>query len=210
MTKGTATGSSAPDLLDFVRRTAMNTYASSQRLQEVAKNYEPKATYPGTGLANRLKLAAQLIEAGTGARIFYVSIDGFDTHAGQGGAAGAHANLLGEVSGAVAAFYKDLAARGHRDRVCVMTFSEFGRRAKENGSNGTDHGSAAPMFLAGGRVRAGAVGDHPSLTKIPDGNLAHHTDFRRVYAAVLEQWLGLDAKAVLGDGFKPLEVFKKA
>jgi uncharacterized protein (DUF1501 family) len=210
VTKGTATGSTQPDLLDFVRRTAMNTYASSQRLQEVAKNYQPKADYPGTGLATRLKLAAQLIEAGTGARIFYVSIDGFDTHAGQGGAAGQHANLLGEVSGAIAAFVKDLSARGHKDRVCVMTFSEFGRRAKENGSNGTDHGSAAPMFLAGGRVKAGAVGAHPSLTKLPDGNLVHHTDFRRVYAAVLDQWLGLDAKAVLGDGFKPLEVFKKA
>jgi uncharacterized protein (DUF1501 family) len=197
-----------PNLLDFVRRTAMNTYASSQRLAEVGKNYQPKATYPGTALANRLKLAAQLIEAGTGARIFYVSIDGFDTHAGQGGANGQQANLLREVSGAIAAFVKDLSARGHKDRVCVMTFSEFGRRAKENGSHGTDHGSAAPMFLAGGRVKAGAVGVHPSLTMLPDGNLVHHTDFRRVYAAVLEQWLGLDAKAVLGDGFPPLEVFK--
>jgi uncharacterized protein (DUF1501 family) len=210
VTKGTATGSSQPDLLDFVRRTAMNTYASSQRLQEVAKNYEPKATYPNTPLANRLKLAAQLIEAGTGARIFYVSIDGFDTHAGQGGSSGHHADLLGQVSGAIAAFYKDLSARGQKDRVCVMTFSEFGRRARENGSHGTDHGSAAPMLLVGGRVKAGPVGEHPSLTKIPDGNLAHHTDFRRVYAAVLEHWLGLAAKPVLGDGFEPLEVFKKA
>ncbi len=214
VTKGEPGGLSprtrSADLLDFVRRTAMNTYASSQRLQEVGKNYQPKATYPNTGLANRLKLAAQLIEAGTGARLFYVSIDGFDTHAGQGGAAGHHANLLGEVSGAIAAFYKDLAARGHKDRVCVMTFSEFGRRARENGSHGTDHGSAAPMFLVGGRVKAGAVGDHPSLTKLQDGNLAHHTDFRRVYAAVLEHWLGLDAKPVLGDGFEPLGVFKTA
>jgi uncharacterized protein (DUF1501 family) len=208
--KGTPAGTGQPDLLDFVRRTAMNTYAISQRLQDVAKNYQPKATYPGTGLATRLKLAAQLIEAGLGARIFYVSIDGFDTHAGQGGATGAHANLLGEVSGAVTAFYKDLKARGHGDRVCVMTFSEFGRRAKENGSNGTDHGSAAPMFLVGGKVKAGAVGDHPSLAKLADGNLVHHTDFRRVYAAVLETWLGVESKPVLGEGFKPLGVFKSS
>ena len=207
VTKGGAGGSG--QLLDFVRRTAMNTYASSQRLQEVAKNYQPKATYPNTGLANRLKLAAQLIDAGLGARIFYVSIDGFDTHAGQGGATGAHANLLTEVSGAIAAFYKDVSARGHKDRVCVMTFSEFGRRAKENGSNGTDHGSGAPMLLVGGKVKAGAIGAHPSLAKLEDGNLVHHTDFRRVYAAMLEDWLGLEAKPVVGAGFKPLEVFKK-
>lgn len=198
------------NLLDFVRRTAVNTYASSDRLQEVAKGYEPKATYPNTGLANRLKLAAQLIDAGVGARVFYVSLDGFDTHAGQGGATGAHANLLGELSGAVAAFYKDVSARGHGDRVCVMTFSEFGRRAKENGSAGTDHGSGAPMFLVGGKVKSGVVGDHPSLTELEDGNLKHAVDFRRVYAAVLKDWLGVETSGILGEGFEPLGVFNKS
>src|SRR5205823_2325251 len=155
-------------LLDFVQKTALNTYASSQKLQEIGKNYEPKVPYPATGLANRMKLCAQLIDAGLGARIFYVSVDGFDTHANQGGPAGSHANLLTEVSGAITAFYKDLAARGHKDRLCVMTFSEFGRRAKENGSKGTDHGSGAPMFLVGGKVKAGAVGEHPSFEKLED------------------------------------------
>lgn len=201
---------SSNNLLDFVRRTAVNTYASSERLQAVGKNYVPKSTYPTTGLANRLKLAAQLIDAGVGARIFYLSIDGFDTHSGQGGATGAHANLLGEVSGAIASFYQDLAARGHGDRVCIMTFSEFGRRAKENGSNGTDHGSGAPMFLVGGKVKAGLVGEHPSLTKLEDGNLKHSLDFRRVYAAILGEWLGIDAKEVLGKGFEPAAVFRKS
>jgi uncharacterized protein (DUF1501 family) len=201
---------SSQQMLDFVRRTALNTYTSSQRLQEVGKNYQPKATYPNTGLGNRLKLAAQLIDAGVGARVFYVSIDGFDTHAGQGGATGAHAKLLGEVSGAITAFYKDVSARGHRDRVCVMTFSEFGRRAKENGSHGTDHGSGAPMFLVGGKVQAGIIGVHPSLTKLEEGNLVHAIDFRRVYAAVLERWLGVEAKPVVGNGFEPLGVFRKA
>lgn len=197
-----------PDLLDFVKRTATTTYASTEKLASVGKNYTPKATYPTTALANRLKLAAQLIDAGVGARLFYVSIDGFDTHAGQGGATGSHANLLGTVSGAIAAFYRDLAARGHGERVCVMTFSEFGRRAKENGSKGTDHGSGAPMFLVGGRVKAGVVGEHPSLTKLDDGNLAHATDFRTVYAAVLGEWLGIDPTKVLGKGFEPAKVFK--
>jgi uncharacterized protein (DUF1501 family) len=200
-------GSGEPDLLDFVRRTAANSYASSDKLQKLGKGYVPKATYPATQLANRLKLAAQLIDGGIGARIFYVSIDGFDTHAGQGGATGSHANLLTAVSGAVAAFYKDVAARGHGDRVCVMTFSEFGRRAKENGSHGTDHGSAAPMFLVGGKVKAGVIGQHPSLTKLDEGNLVHHTDFRRVYASLLTDWLGLDAVKVLGKGFDALPLF---
>jgi uncharacterized protein (DUF1501 family) len=196
-----------PNLLDFVKRTAVNTYESSRRLQEIGKNYQPKVPYPNTGLANRLKLAAQLIDADLGARIFYLSIDGFDTHASQ---ALAHANLLREVSDAMTAFYKDMAARGHKDRVLLMTFSEFGRRARENGSKGTDHGSAAPMLLVGGQVKSGVVGDHPSLTKLEMGNLKHHTDFRQVYAAVLDRWLGVASKDVLGSGFQPVEVFKKA
>jgi uncharacterized protein (DUF1501 family) len=194
-----------PGLLDFVQRTAANTYASSRRLQEIGKNYQPKVPYPNTPLAERLKLAAQLIDAGFGARLFYVALDGFDTHATQ---APAHANLLGQLSGAMTAFFKDLAARGHRDRVLVMTFSEFGRRAKENGSKGTDHGSAAPMLLVGGRVKAGVVGEHPSLTALEMGNLKHHTDFRRVYAAVLDRWLGVPSKDVLGAAFEPVDIFK--
>jgi uncharacterized protein (DUF1501 family) len=195
-----------PNLLDFVSRTASNTYASSKRLAEVGKNYEPKATYPANNaLANRLKLAAQLIDAGLGARIFYVSIDGFDTHAAQ---ATTHANLLGQVSDAMSAFYKDLSARGHKDRLMMMTFSEFGRRAAENGSKGTDHGSAAPMLLVGGKVNGGVVGAHPSLTKLEMGNLAHHTDFRQVYAAILDGWLGISSKDVLGEKFEAVKILK--
>jgi uncharacterized protein (DUF1501 family) len=192
-------------LLDFVKRTAVNTYESSRRLQEIGKNYQPKVPYPNTGLANRLKLAAQLIDAGLGARIFYVAIDGFDTHANQ---QANHGNLLKEVSDAMTAFYRDLAARGHKDRLLLMTFSEFGRRAQENGSRGTDHGSAAPMLLVGGKVKPGVVGAHPSLTKLEMGNLKHHTDFRQVYAAVLERWLGVSSAPVVGGGFTPLDVFR--
>jgi len=198
-------GGKKPGLLDFVQQTAVNTYASSKRLQELAKNYEPKTPYPATGLANRLKLAAQLIEADLGARVYYVTIDGFDTHANQ---LQTHANLLREVSDAMTAFFKDLSGRGQRDRVLMMTFSEFGRRARENGSKGTDHGSAAPMFLVGGKVKSGVVGEHPSLTDIPMNKLKHHTDFRQVYAAVLEQWLGVPAKDVLGGDYKAVQVFK--
>ena len=203
-----AAGNAGPgqaNLLDFVQRTAVNTYASSRRLQEVGRSYQPRVPYPNTALANHLRLAAQLIDGGLGARLFYVSIDGFDTHAGQ---AQAHAGLLDQVSGAMTAFFRDMAARGHRDRVLMMTFSEFGRRARENGSRGTDHGSAAPMLLVGGRVRPGLVGAHPSLTELEAGNLRHHTDFRQVYAAVLDRWLGVPSRQVLGQEFQPVDVFR--
>src|SRR5205085_172056 len=107
--EGAVAKPNAPGLMDFVSRTAANTYAQSKRLAEVGKNYQPKSPYPNTPLATKLRLAAQLINAEVGSRIFYVSIDGFDTHATQ---APAHANLLGTVSGAITAFYKDLKARG--------------------------------------------------------------------------------------------------
>src|SRR5205085_6899128 len=109
-------------------RTAVITHATSHRLQALAPTHEPRVPYPASALANHLRLAAQLIDAGLGARLFYVTLDGFDTHAGQ---AGPHANLLREVSDAISAFYRDLAQRGHRDRLLIMTFSEFGRRAPE-------------------------------------------------------------------------------
>jgi uncharacterized protein (DUF1501 family) len=200
-----ASGKAGPDLLQFVKRTAVNTYASSKRLQDIGKNYTPRVPYPDTALAGRLKLAAQLIDANLGARVFYVALDNFDTHANQ---AVTHAQLLGQLSAAMTAFYKDMAARGHKDRILTMTFSEFGRRADENGSKGTDHGSGAPMLLVGGKVNAGIVGAHPDLTKLDNGNLRHHTDFRQVYAAVLDKWLGVSSKDVLGREYKAVDVLK--
>jgi len=199
------TAATTPDLLDFVRRTATQTYASSRRLQEIGRNYQPRVPYPASALGNHLKMSAQLIDAGLGARLFYVTLDGFDTHAGQ---AGPHANLLRDVSDSITAFYRDLSARGHGERVLIMTFSEFGRRARENGSRGTDHGSGAPMLLVGGRVRSGVIGDHPSLTNLDDGNLRHHTDFRQVYATILDRWLGVPSRQVLGQAYTPVEVLR--
>ena len=198
-------GQGAGGLLQFVEKTAADTYASSRRLQEIGKNYQPKATYPNTPLAMRLKLAAQLIDADLGARIFYVSIEGFDNHAAQ---AATHANLLTQVSGAMTAFFKDLAVRGHRDRILMMTFSEFGRRVKENGSRGTDHGAAAPMLLVGGKVKAGPFGKNPDLADLNIGNLKYTTDFRRVYATILDQWLGVSSRDVLGGKYEPVAVLK--
>ncbi len=192
-------------LLDFVQRTSVNTYSSSERLREVGQNYSPATPYPGTALGNHLRLAAQLIDAGLGARLFYVSLGGFDTHASQ---AGTHANLLNQLSSAMTAFYRDMEQKGHANRILMMTFSEFGRRARENGSRGTDHGTAAPMFLVGGRVRSGVVGEHPSLTDLVAGNFRHHTDFRQVYAAILDNWLGVSSRQVLGQQFQPIQILQ--
>ncbi|MFO0964885.1 MAG: DUF1501 domain-containing protein [Gemmataceae bacterium] len=195
-----------PSLLDFVNRTATATYASTRRLAEIGRTYTPRVPYPATPLGNHLRTAAQLIDAGIGARLFYVSLDNFDTHANQ---APLHARLLTDLSEAVSAFFRDMSERGQRDRILMMTFSEFGRRARENGSQGTDHGSAAPMFLIGGRVRTGLIGAHPSLTTLEDGNLVHHTDFRRVYAAICDHWLGVPSRQVVGEGFAPVDVLRR-
>ena len=201
--EGVAQGAGQPGLLDFVQRTAANTYASSRRLQEVGKNYQPKVPYPNSALANHLKVAAQLIDGGLGARLFYVSIGNFDTHANQ---LNTHANLLRQLSEAMTAFYQDMAARGHKDRILMMTFSEFGRRAHENGSRGTDHGAAAPMLLVGGKVQAGVIGRHPSLTDLAMDNIKHAVDFRQVYATILEGWLGVASQEVLGDNFQTVSL----
>jgi uncharacterized protein (DUF1501 family) len=194
-----------PGLLDFVQRTAVQTYASSQRLAAIGRDYQPRVPYPQSALGNHLKLAAQLIDAGLGARLFYVTHDGFDTHAGQ---LPVHANLLRDVSDSITAFYRDLAARGQGERVLIMTFSEFGRRGHENGSQGTDHGSGAPMLLVGGRVRSGLVGAHPSLVNLQQGNIPFATDFRQVYATVLDEWLGAPSRQILGQEFAPVQVLR--
>jgi uncharacterized protein (DUF1501 family) len=156
-------------------------------------------------LANKLKTIAQLINAGLSTRIYYLTLDGFDTHANQGAA---HFGLLRELSDAVAAFFQDVGQRGNGNRVLLMTFSEFGRRVKENASAGTDHGAAAPMFLIGEALKPGLVGTHPSLTDLEDGDLRFHTEYRRVYATVLEHWLGWPSKMILGKTFEPLPLLE--
>jgi len=189
--------------LQFLQRNTLEAYATSGRIEEMAKNYNTPINYPGTELARKLKLIAQLIDSGLGTRIYYASLDGFDTHANQ---LPAHANLLKELGDAVKAFMDDLGHHGHRDRVLAMTFSEFGRRVKENGSRGTDHGSGAAMFLAGGKIKPGQIGKHPSLADLDDGDLKFHTDFRSVYASVLEEWLGCPSREVLGGEFTRLKL----
>jgi uncharacterized protein (DUF1501 family) len=193
-------GSNDP-LLGFLRRSTLTAYESSRRLEQLARPSGKNAKYPNYGLAQRLELIAQIIKAGFGTRIYYTSLDGFDTHANQ---LGTHAALLNELSDSVAAFHADLAAAGQADRVALLTFSEFGRRVRENASQGTDHGAAAPLFVVGPVKTPGLVGAHPSFDDLDDGDLKHHTDFRRVYATMLEHWLGCASAPVIGEGFAPL------
>ncbi len=191
------------DLVTFLQEGARAALRSSKQVQESLSRYKTDVKYPETSLARRLKTIAQLIDAGLSTRIYYLDLDGFDTHANQGAA---HANLLGELSGAVTAFTRNLDQHGHGQRALLMTFSEFGRRVRENASQGTDHGAAAPMFLAGGKVKPGLLGKYPSLTDLDEGDLKFTTDFRSVYAAVLGQWLGVPAEPVLGGEFPPIDV----
>jgi len=190
----TATGAADNELLNLVKASAEKTYASAKELDRV-KSEAKSAAYPESRLAGHMKLIAQMIDAGLPERIYYTSLGGFDTHAGQ---KEIHARLLTELSEAVAAFQKDISQKGQAKRVLLVTFSEFGRRVRENGSEGTDHGVASQMFLIGEKVQAGVIGDHPSLDDLTDGDLKHHTDFRRVYATVLDRWLKVPSEAILG------------
>lgn len=191
------------DLVAFIRRGTLAALQSSRQVQEAIRRYQTDVKYPESGLARRLKTVAQLIDSCLGARVYYLDLDGFDTHANQ---ATAHAGLLTELSGAVKSFIDDLTRHGHGKRVLVMTFSEFGRRVRENASQGTDHGAAAPMFLAGGRVRPGLLTKHPSMSDLDEGDLRFTIDFRSVYAGVLENWLGVPSEPVLAQKFTPLNV----
>ncbi len=195
-------------LLDFLRRCTLKAHTSTQRIEAVTNSAANIGGYPSFRLARTLRNIAQLIRADIGIRIFFAElggggIGGFDNHANQ---KGNHCALLHQLSESVAAFVDDLKRDKLLDRVLLMTFSEFGRTVKENGRRGTGHGAAAPIFLAGGKLKGGLIGAHPSLTDLVNGSPKVHTDFRRVYATVLDRWLGFESRSVLGKQFEPLDM----
>jgi uncharacterized protein (DUF1501 family) len=188
---------------DFLERTALDAQVSSDQILAASRKVQNMAAYPNSSLANNLKLIARLIGGGMSSQIFYASQGGYDTHTRQ---AGPHERLLTDVAASLKAFTDDLKAQGNFGRVLIMTFSEFGRRVAQNGSGGTDHGAAAPLFLIGGKVKAGLHGAYPSLAPadLLDGDLRHGTDFRSVYATVLEDWLKTSSMAVMGRTYPKL------
>jgi uncharacterized protein (DUF1501 family) len=200
--------SAGDDLLQFVRRRQVQTYTTLDKIQEVLQAPgNPNMNFGGGGLSSKLQLVARLIDKGFGTRVFYVNLDGFDTHSNQ---AGMHQQLLQELSDSVVNFFGALRPQGHDKRVLVMTFSEFGRRVNENGSKGTDHGSGSCLFVAGPGAKAGPVNKHPSLKPedLDGGDVKYNIDFRRVYATLLDRWLGCDSNAVLSGKFEHLELLK--
>ncbi len=186
----------------FLMRTALDAQVASDRIR-AAVAAGPTSNFPNSPFADQLQKVAAMIRAELPTRVYYVGMTGFDTHAGQ---AGRHVGLLRQFSTAMRAFYEELKATGHADRVLSMAFSEFGRRVRQNASGGTDHGTAGPTFLFGPMIRPGLHGSMPSLTELDKGDLAYSTDFRSIYAAVLEQWLKVDSTKALRKAFKPAAV----
>jgi uncharacterized protein (DUF1501 family) len=187
--------------LDFLQRTAMNARLSADAIAAAVAKYRSDVEYPQGQFSQSLRLVAQMIAGGLPSRVYFASLGGFDTHAGQ---SPAHPNLLRQFGQGVSAFLKDLRQQGNADRVLVVQFSEFGRRVAENASGGTDHGTAAPMFAFGKPVKAGLHGAYPNLADLDQGDLKHTIDFRRVYAAVLRDWLATKPEPILGGEFPPV------
>ncbi|MGA2395427.1 MAG: DUF1501 domain-containing protein [Candidatus Lustribacter sp.] len=173
----------------------------AEELPQLVAGYKPAGTYPATPFGRSLALAAQVIGSKLGTRVLYVQLGSFDTHTTQ---KATQDRLLGDFADGISAFYADLAAHGSEGRVLTMTFSDFGRRVAENGSRGTDHGSAAPVFVIGGGVKGGLYGEQPALDNLDNGNLRFTTDFRSVYATVLEKWLHRPPAGIVGPGFTQL------
>jgi uncharacterized protein (DUF1501 family) len=204
MVSGTVMLQNGQNALDFLERTSMDAQVSSDKIRAIAGKTPSKSTYPGSGIARNLQLVARLIAGGLPTRIFYVSQGGYDTHTGQ---RNGQDNRLRELSEAVTAFTNDLSAMNESQRVMIMTFSEFGRRVQENGSQGTDHGAAAPMFLIGPKSK-GLLGAEPSLDPkdLKDGDIQFNTDFRSVYASILKDWLKTNPDPILGKPFPTLPI----
>lgn len=187
----------------------------SNALRALGRSYTPRVSYPHTALASGLQLAARYISAGAPIQLFHLKTSGFDTHSLQAlrgdPTRGQFANLVGDLSTAVKAFLDDVRAWGRSSDVVVMLYSEFGRRVSENGALGTDHGHGGAMFLAGEPVNGGRFGQTPDLAAIHRPNESYYvpfdgrsTDFRRVYATVLERWLQVASGPILGGSFAPL------
>ncbi|HEX7653662.1 MAG TPA: DUF1501 domain-containing protein, partial [Verrucomicrobiae bacterium] len=191
--------------VDFISRTALDAQHSSDQVRAIAAKVQNQAEYPKSQLGTSLAMVAKLIGGGLPSRIYYASQGGYDTHTNQ---LATQQRLLTDLGDSMKAFVTDLRAQGNMQRVVVMTFSEFGRRVAENANGGTDHGAAAPMFIVGSKVKAGLLGQYPSLAPgdLYQGDIKYNVDFRSIYAGLLEQWLRTPSRPILGKTFAPLSV----
>jgi uncharacterized protein (DUF1501 family) len=201
-----AAGATAPgeDVLSFVRRQSVNAIAGAEKLAALSGT-RADAAFPETALGRRLWLVSRMLRAGAPTRVFYAVQGGYDTHESQDPQ---HATLLSEFAGAVAAFFDDLSRAKLAERVTLLAFSEFGRTIRENGSAGTDHGTAGCAFIAGPGVKGGVRGTMPSLTDLEKFEPKITTDFREIYATILGTWLGIPAEGILGGKFGPVSLFR--
>lgn len=195
--------------LQFMRGTANTTFTYAGEIHSAYASSTNGVEYIDERLGRQLAIVARMIKGNLGTKVYMVTIGGFDTHADQ---AGAHEYLLHNLANSVKLFFDDLKLTGHDEDVLAMTISEFGRRPDENGSNGTDHGAAAPLMLFGPGLNGnGFIGNHPSLTSLDNnGNLVYNIDFRQVYATVMQEWLCIDAavvnQALLGSSYERVDL----
>lgn len=201
MSKSQAGTDTEKCLLDFVSASTSAAMQASKQLDKAMATPDKAGDFPDSQLGEKLKVISRLILAGLKTQVYYVTLDGFDTHANQ---LAAHASLIRQWSDALTAFHKRMADAGCSDRVLAFTFSEFGRRVAENASQGTDHGAAAPAYLSGPNFGVSMLGERPNLSDLDDGDIKFQTDFRSIYATILEDWLGLPSKNVLLGGYPKL------
>jgi uncharacterized protein (DUF1501 family) len=191
--------------LDYLERTALDAQVSSEKILAISKKVQNQSSYPGSPLANSLKLIARLISGGMSTRVYYLTQGGYDTHTNQ---APTQDRLLRDLGNSIKAFADDLKAQGNLNRVLLMTFSEFGRRVSQNANGGTDHGAAAPLFMVGEKLKGGLLGRFPGLAPADlfNGDIRYTTDFRSVYAGVLDNWLKVNSQTVLKAKYTPFAV----
>lgn len=195
-------GETSNSNLNYLYKTIVQTSNSAEYIYQKSKIYSTKADYPQNQFAKDLKLIAELIISDIDTSVFYVSLSGFDTHFGQ---KGKQERLLKTYSDAVASFTHDLKTNGKFEDTVIMTFSEFGRRVKQNGSAGTDHGTANNLFIIGGKLnKPGVYNQSADLQSLDEGDLIYRIDFRSVYSTLLSNWLNVDDKRILGDQFDKL------
>jgi uncharacterized protein (DUF1501 family) len=194
--------------VDTLSQVGEDAIASSNILQTVGTGYVPGGSYPAGTLGAGLLLIAQIVNANVGARILYITFGGFDNHATQ---ATDQPPLLTAFSNGIKALFDDLDAHGKSHDVLLMSWSEFGRRPQDNGSNGTDHGTLGSHFVVGDAVKPGIYGGVPDLANLDrNGNRTMQSDFRSYYGTILQDWLGADAAAILGPGYPNMGFVNRA